>query len=543
MKLHKSPIILLTMILLLSLFLAACASEPDENGNTDTDDSNGNTEETEGNGEAAGGGDLIVAKQSDIVSLDPAGSNDVPSSDLQNNIYESLTKLDENMEVQPSLATSWEPVEDNVWEFKLREGVKFHDGSDFNADVVKANIERIQNPDVASARAFLYEMVTDIEVVDEYTVRFTTEYPFAPLPAHLAHTGGSMVALDQINADLEAMENGGEPGSVINENPIGTGYFKFEEWKPGESVTIVRNDDYWDEPAKLDSVTFKVVSEGLTRVAELETGTSHISDPISPNDVAQVEAMDGVGVHTQESVSLSYIGFNATKEPFNDPKVRQALNMAIDKSQIIDGIYEGIGIPATGPLAPTVFGYDDSVTGLEYDPDEARNLLEEAGYADGFSTTLWTNDNPERVDAATNIQAQLEGFGIEVEIQVLEWGAYLERTANGEHDMFILGWSTATGDADYGLYGIFHSDNIGEPGNRTFTEDAELDELLQQAREESDETARLALYTEIQEKLNEIAPMLYLHHQEFLVGVSDKVQGFSQLPTQILQLKDVTLEQ
>ncbi|MUK88742.1 glutathione ABC transporter substrate-binding protein [Ornithinibacillus sp. L9] len=549
MKISKNSFIFLVMALLLTLVIAACASEPEETGST-TDDNDTeetgetNEDETTEEGESsAGGNDLVIANSSDAVSLDPAGSNDVPSSNVAANIYESLVQQDQNMELQPSLAESWEAVEDNVWEFKLREGVKFHDGSDFNADVVKANIERVLDPDVASPRAFLYSMVTDIEVVDDYTVRFTTEFPFSALPAHLAHNGGAMVSLEQIEADYAAMEAGEDPGSVINENPVGTGFFKFDEWVPGQHVRLVRNDDYWGEPAKLDSVTFKVVDEDLTRVAELRTGDSHISDPLSPSDVAEIENTDGLSVATQASVSLSYIGFNMDKEPFDDPKVRQALNMAIDKSQIIDGIYDGIGIPAIGPLAPDVFGYDDSVSGLEYDPERAKELLAEAGYEDGFSTTLWTNDNRERMDVATNVQAQLKEFGIDVEVEVVEWGAYLEQTANGEHDMFILGWSTVTGDADYGLYALFHSDNVGDPGNRTFTKDEDLDAILDAARQESDPDERLALYKEAQELLTDIAPMLYIHHQEYLLGVSDKVKGLTQDPTGILQLQDVTIEE
>ncbi|WP_067727973.1 glutathione ABC transporter substrate-binding protein [Oceanobacillus damuensis] len=542
MKFSKKSLLLLVFGLLLSVVLVACASEPDESGTED--DSAEETEGTEGTEGGDGtGGNLVIANLSDAVSLDPAGSNDVPSSDVQANIYESLIKQDENMEVQPSLAESWEPVDDSTWEFKLREGVIFHDGSEFNAEVVKANIERILDPDVASPRAFLYDMVTDIEIVDDYTVRFTTEFPFSPLPAHLAHSGGAMVSLEQIKADYAAMEEGEEPGSVINENPIGTGFFKFEEWNAGTDITLVKNEDYWGEPAKLDSVTFKVVSEGLTRVAELDTGESHIANPISPNDVAQVEAMDGASVAQQGSVGLSYIGFNMEKEPFDDPLVRQAINMAIDREQIINGIYDGIGTPAAGPLAPDVFGYDENVSGLEYDPDAARELLAEAGYEDGFSTTLWTNDNQERIDTATNIQAQLEEFGIDIEIEVVEWGAYLEQTANGEHEMFILGWSTVTGDADYGLYALLHSDNIGEPGNRTFTADPELDALLDQARQEPDPDTRLELYSEIQEMLVDIAPMLYVHHQDYILGVSDSVKGLTQLPTGILQLQEVYIEQ
>jgi len=531
-KLNRALLLIVTAFVV-SIVLAACASEPDESGSTDSEGSDGAGTE---------GGDLAIANAADIVSLDPAGSNDVPSSNVQANIFETLVKQDENMELQPGLAEEWEAVEDNVWEFKLREGVTFHDGSEFNADVVKANIERILDPEVASPRAFLYEVITDVEVVDDYTVRFTTEYPFSPLPAHLAHNGGGMVSLEQIEADYAAMEEGEEPGAVINENPIGTGFFKFDEWEPGQHVRLVKNEDYWGEPALLDSVTFKVVGEDLTRVAELETGDTHISDPLSPSDVAQVEATDGIHVQQQGSVGLSYIGFNLEKEPFDDPKVRQAILMAIDKEQILEGIYDGVGTPADGPLAPNVFGYDENVSGLEYDPEKAKKLLAEAGYEDGFSTTIWTNDQRERIDVATNAQAQLAEVGIDAEVEILEWGAYLEQTSNGEHDMFVLGWSTVTGDADYGLYPLFHSDMHGGPGNRTFLDNSEIDELLDQARQESDKEAREELYSEIQEMLVDLAPMVYIHHQDYLLGVRDEVKGLSQLPTGILQLQEVSLE-
>ncbi|MBU5466027.1 glutathione ABC transporter substrate-binding protein [Virgibacillus sp. MSJ-26] len=542
MRVTKKSLFFIMLTLMLALVLSACASEPDETAGTpDSDDGEEETVDNEAEAAEEEGGDLVIASSADAVSLDPAGSNDVPSSNVAENIYESLVKQNMDMELEPSLATEWDAIEDDVWEFKLREDIKFHDGTDFNAEVVKANIERVLDEEVGSPRAFLYEMVSDIEVVDDYTVRFVTEYPFAPLPAHLAHSGGAMVSLDLIEEDYEAMENGEEPGSVITENPVGTGFFKFEEWQPGDYVRLVKNEDYWDEPANLDSVTFKVVDEDQTRVAELLTGDSHIIDPLSPSDVAQIEGEEAVDPARQASVSLSYIGFNADKEPFDDPKVRQAINMAIDKSEIIDGIYDGAGIPAVGPLAPDVFGYDPDAESLDYDPEKAKELLAEAGYEDGFSTTIWTNDSRERIDAATNVQAQLKEFGIEVEVEILEWGAYLEQTANGEHEMFVLGWSTVTGDADYGLYALFHSNNFGDPGNRTFTDEPELDDLLDEARQEPDPDKREELYSEIQELLAENAPMLYLHHQEYILGVSDNVQGLEQLPTGVLQLKDVTM--
>ncbi|MFC2949006.1 glutathione ABC transporter substrate-binding protein [Virgibacillus sediminis] len=542
MKMTKKSLLLLAFALMLSLLLAACASEPDEGGDTGSDGGE-DTENTEGDTTEAGGNDLIIANLSDAVSLDPAGSNDTPSSDVQANIYETLVTQNQDMELQPGLAKEWELVEDNVWEFKLVEGIQFHDGTEFNAEAVKANIERVIDPEVASPRAFLYEMVTEVEAVDEYTVRITTEYPFSPLPSHLAHPGGGMVSPAVIEEDYAAMEEGEEPGSYINENPIGTGYFKFESWEPGSEIVLVKNEDYWNGEAKLDSVTFRVVPEDQTRIAELLNGDVHISNPLSPSDVAQVENEDGVRVNRQGSVSTNYIGFNTQKEPFDDVRVRQAISMAIDKEQIIEGIFDGVGEPANGPLAPEVFGYNENLEPLEYDPERAQELLAEAGYEDGFSTTIWTNDKRERIDAATNIQAQLSEIGVEVEVEQLEWGAYLEQTANGEHDMFVLGWTTVTGDADYGLYPLFHSSQQGDPGNRTFTDHEELDNLLEEARREEDQAKREELYAEAQQFIVDDAPWIFLHHSEYLLGVREEVKNLEQTPTQILKLKDVTIEQ
>jgi len=519
-------------MVLISLVLLGCASEPNESSSA------------EGDSGGQQGGDLVVATVSDAVTLDPAGANDVPSFDVQYNIFEKLVKHDENMELQPSLATSWEAVDDTTWEFKLQEGVKFHDGTDFNAEAVKANIERLIDPDVAAPTAYLLEMIREVVAVDDYTVQFKTEYPFSGLPAHLAHSASGMISPEMIKADYAAMGDGEAPGTAINEKPIGTGYFKFDEWQPGQYVRLVKNEDYWDGAALLDSVTFKVVPEDLTRIAELNTGDSHITNPLSASDVGQIESTEGLSFIQQGSVSLDYLGFNMDKEPFNDKLVRHAISMAIDKTQIIDGITDGYAKEAVGPLAPNVFGYDENLAGLEYNPEEAKKLLEEAGYPDGFETTIWTNDTRERMDIATNVQAQLEEIGIKVEIEVFEWGAYLEEIGNGAHDMFILGWSNSTADGDVGLYPLFHSDNIGPPGNRTFMDNEELDSLLVEARQAADESERIELYKQAQELLVEEAPMVYLMHKDYLLGVNDSVKGdLAMTPTKMLQLKDVYIEE
>lgn len=531
---RMKKLFLLSLLLLVGVMIAACASEPEESSAT------GGDSEEEGLGS---GGDLVIANLSDAVSLDPAGVNDVPSYDVQTNIFERLVRQDEDMELQPLLAESWEAIDDVTWEFKLQEGVTFHDGSEFNADVVKTNVERVLDPDVAAPAASYLAMIDEIEVVDDYTIRFITEFPFSALPSHFAHNVGGMISKEQIEDDYAAMEEGNEPGTVINENPTGTGYFKFESWTPGDSIKLVKNEEYWDGEAKLDSVTFKVVSEDLTRIAEIETGDSHITNPLSPSDIEQVKGAEGVHVTEQDSVALDYIGFNVTQEPFDDEKVRQAVSMAIDKEQIVDGIYNGVGELAIGPLAPAVPGYDDSISGLEYNVDKAKELLAEAGYENGFSTTIWTNDSRERIDVATNVQAQLKEIGIDLEVEILEWGAYLDKVDNGEQEMYILGWSNSTATADTGIYPLFHSENLGNAGNMSFLEDDGIDALIEEARREMDEDKRNDIYSEIQEDLVDIAPMIYILHQKYSLGVRDEVKDLIQLPTKVLYLKDTYLEE
>src|SRR5699024_5735675 len=207
---RKMKLFLLSFLLLVSVVITACASEPDESSATQDDDG----------GEEGSGGDLVIATLSDAVSLDPAGVNDVPSYDVQTNIFERLVRQNEDMELTPVLATDWEAIDEVTWEFTLREGVTFHDGSEFNADVVKANVERVLDPEVASPAANYLAMIEEVEIVDDYTVRFITEYPFSALPSHFAHNVAGMVSKEQIEEDYAAMEEGNEPGSVINEHPI-----------------------------------------------------------------------------------------------------------------------------------------------------------------------------------------------------------------------------------------------------------------------------------------------------------------------------------
>ncbi|WP_027964237.1 glutathione ABC transporter substrate-binding protein [Halalkalibacillus halophilus] len=512
-------IIKVAVLILFLAFIVACADDSDE-----TSDQNQEEE-------------LTVDLGSLPASLDPHAANDGNSLYVMTNIYDTLVQMNTDLEIEPGLAESLEPVEDTVWEAKIREGVTFHDHSELNAEVVKMNLDRVRDPEVGSSLAFLFDMIEEVEVVDEYTVHIHTAYPFSALPSHLAHPGGHIISGEVIEEDYQAMEEGQDPLTEVNQNPIGTGYFQFEEIVQGEYIRLVKNEDYWDDEASVDAITFKAVPEDSTRIAELQTGEADIIYPVNANDVETIESEENLRVQQSESASMSYLGFNMEKEPFDDERVRQAINMAIDKNALIDGLQGGIPIPAIGPLAPTVFGYSDQVEPIEHDQEEAQALMEEAGYED-LTLDILTYDRT-TTDTAEFIQSELSEIGISVEIEQLEIGAYLDLTAQGEHDMFVGSWGTVTLDADYGLYPMFHSENVGAPGNRAFFQNDEVDELLEQARQSTDEQERLDLYEEAQQIIIDEAPIVSLYHSVLLAGISEEIEGFFQYPSSFPYLKDV----
>ena len=535
----------ISLLGVLILILAAC-----------TDDSDVKEEATEGEEAAAQeGGTLTLAIPSDAVSMDPHGSNDVPSEQIRDTIYEPLLTQDENFEIVPVLAEEYEQVDDTTWKFKLREGVTFHDGSEFNAEVVKANIERIQDVAKASPRSFLLDMVTEVNVIDDYNIELVTEYPFAPLANNLTHGAGKMISKDLIDADYQQAldeagsdltleeyyelrsEGGDEHEAVANEissfvgqlvetEPVGTNYFKFDSRNPGEQTAVVRNDDYWGDTALLDGVNFKVVSEPGSRIAELESGSSDAILSTLSSNIERVDSNEDVTLLRNDSVSIDYIGFNTEKEPFNNPKVRQAITHAFDSEAVLEGVYNGSGTPAEAPLAPGVLGYSEEIEGLDYDMEKAQQLLDEAGVEDLTINLMVNDDNPERVDVALWLQESLSKLGIKVNVEQVEWGAYLAATGAGEHDMFILGWSNSTGDPDNGIAPLFHSDNIGDTGNRSFYNNPELDSILDEARQSTEEGEREQLYMDAQQLLVDEAPAIFIRHGENLNAHGNHVEGF-----------------
>lgn len=522
MKKNKASWLLLCLAIILSLLLTACTGNQDPGELGDSGDKS----------DGKSSGDLIIAVLSDATQLDPHLGTDIPSANVYHGkIFEGLVSQDENMDIQPALATKWKQVNDTTWEFELREGVTFHDGTEFTAEAVKRTIERVQSEETASPRKNLFEMITEVKVIDDHKVQLITAYPFAPLLANLSHYASGIISPTAIDS-----------GKPIGQNPVGTGPFKFDSWKPGQEVKLVRYDHYWGDKPKIDSVTFKVVPEDSTRIAMVETGEAHIATPVPVTEIERIEASDSMKLLRSDALGIDYIGFNTQKKPFDDPRVRQAISYAVDTKAIVEGVYNNVGTVATGPMGPGVWGHNPDLTGYEYNIEKAKELLAEAGYADGFSTTIWTNDNKERMDVAEVIQSQLKGIGIEVEVKVVEWGAYLEATANGEHDMFILGWSNMTGDADYNQYFLFHSDARGNPGNRSFYSNPTVDDLINRGRQATDPEERLAIYAEAQAIELEDAPAIFLRNDESLAVLGKSVKGFWMSPAEIYMINDVTLE-
>ncbi len=466
---------------------------------------------------AASAQTITIAMGADPVTFDLHNTNDQPTSQVSRQIYDTLVIQNEELELDPGLAESWDYVDDTTILFHLRRGVTWHNGDAFTADDVVWTIERFLS--LPAHSAFLLDgILSSVEALDDHTVQLELQFPFAPILNHLAH---SSLAIMNQNAVEAAGDDYGT--SVV----VGTGPFTFDSWQTGDRVVLQRNDDWWGGDVLPETLVFRPIAEGSVRGIELETGGVDIAYTLPPSDARATENSDRpthlVPVRT---LSTAYIGFNVQAEPFDNPLVRQAINHAVDVDLIVETIYTGQAERAVSPISSDVFGANPDLEPYTYDPELARELLAEAGYADGFSTSIWTNDNPQRMEIAQIVQAELGNIGIQVDVQVVEWGTYLADTAAGLHDMFILGWVTVTGDADYGLYSLFHSSQFGDPGNRTFYANDRVDELLEAARVETDPDTRVSLYAEAQEILQEDAPWIFLIVTTEEHGVSDAIEGF-----------------
>lgn len=490
--------------------------------------------------EEAKTGDIVVGFDQDLSTIDPHGTNDVNAIQIRRHLYQTLVARELDMSRKPGLAAEWEQIDETTWNFKLAEGVTFHNGSEFTAEDVKASLERVQDPSISAPTVFLFEMIEDIEIVNDYELNITTSYPFAPLPDNLAHTAASIMSKESIDTDYqnaidqagleitaeeyyEMRDAGGQEftelsdqiaehtGTYISENPDGTNYVKFKTRAPGQNIEFERFEDFAGE-SNIDNLTFVIIPESGSMMAELESGGINITTPVDMAMMDRVQSSDSTEFVEAESLRTNYLGFNTEKEPFDDVKVRQAIDFAIDREELKEGIYDGQAAIPNSMVSSSVFGYDEDLPEVSQDMDKAQAALRESNHADGFDATIWVNDSQDLIDSAVYIQEQLKELNINITIEQFEMATFMERLGQGQHDIFLLSFTASTGDTDYLLSALTLSTNRGFGGNRAFYTNEDVDAALENARSATEDADRLAEYTNIHNMLREDVPYAPLVH-------------------------------
>ncbi len=456
---------------------------------------------------------IVVSDGAEAKSLDPHATNDAQSSRVTVQIYDRLVEQGDNMEIVPGLAESWEQPDGKTTIFHLRKGVKFHNGEELKASDVKFSLDRMKaSPQVSH----IIGTVEGVEVIDDNTVKVTTTQPFGALLSHLSHPTAAIMNEKAVK----------EYGDSYGQHPVGTGPYKFVSWQSGDRITLEANPEYFLGEAPIKNVVFRPIVEGSNRTIAIETGEIDIAYDIEGLDKDKLRNDDTVVFLEEPSLSIDYIGFNTKKAPFDNVKVRQAIATAINADDIIAAVYKGSGTKANSLIGPKVFGHTDEAKAWEYNVEKAKQLLAEAGYPNGFKTTIWINENPDRRDIAVILQAQLKEIGIDMTIETLEWGAYLDGTARGDHEMFILGWVSVTGDADYGLFPLLHSSTFGGAGNRSFYSNPKVDDLLTRARNSVDQEERKELYKEVQIMVQEDVPLYITAYKAQNAALQKNIENF-----------------
>lgn len=487
---------------------------------------------------------LIVGRGGDSANLDPAIVTDGESIKIVHNVFDTLLDFkDGTTEVTAGLAESWEMSPDGLkYTFKLRKGVKFHDGTDFNADAVVFNWQRWhdpQSPYKFPGDSFDYytsmfgpenkRVIKECKAVDPYTVEFTLNMPQAPFLQNIAMPAFSIASPKAIQEKKEKFKS----------EPVGTGPFVFKEWKRNDSITLEKNPNYWMQGyPKLNKVIIRTIPDNSARFNALVNGELDLVEGVNPDDLKKLEASKDLQKIVRPSFNVGYVGFNLKKKPFDNQKVRQALNYAVDKKAIISAFYAGLADPAVNPMPPSVLGYNKNVKDYSYDLEKAKQLLAEAGYPDGIpdELTLYAMPvarpyMPDGKKVAEALQAEFAKIGVKTKIESPDWATYLDDTKKGEKDhLYMLGWTGDNGDPDNFLYALLDKDSIGS-NNRSFYANEEVHKLLVGAQTEVDKNKRSEAYLKAQEIIKQDAPWIPLVHSTPLMAAKANLAGYVPSPT------------
>lgn len=535
---------LLTLILCLAMVLtvfAGCSSAPatEEGASASGDAAQGEAADSEYKDT------LVFAMNTDVQSMDPQIQNDTTSEQVVKMLYNTLLKFEDDGTVVGDLAESWSVSEDKLtWTFNLKQGVKFHNGKELTSADVKATFDRALNAEAGGLRTTeIIKMFTSVEAPDPYTVTITTDAPYGPMESLMCN-----MSLGIMDADY--IEQYGLDLGTSAEGENGTGPFKVVSWERDQEIVVERFDDYFGTPAKLQTVVYTIIPEAASRVIALETGEVDVIDKPTDEDLARLEAdTENFTVLRKPTISQRLFRFGCNDPIISNTKVRQAIVYAIDRQAIIDALFTGSGYPSTAPLAPVTFGYSD-LGEIEQDLELAKSLLAEAGYPDGFDTKIVTTERYQNgIELAEIISQQLAEIGINAEIEVWEWSA-LSASWNGitadefDQPIFIMGAGPSMRDADGGLRGLYTTSETGlNDRNYGFYSNAEVDALIEQGMQETDQQKRVEIYKEAMEILYREDPVAFwLFDMYGLAITSSKVEGVTLSPISTITFENATVK-
>ena len=484
--------------------------------------------------------DAVIAVGSNFTTLDPYDANDTLSQAVAKSFYQGLFGFDKEMKRVNVLAESFDASKDGLtYTIKLRSGIKFQDGTDFNAEAVKVNLDRASNPDNHLKRYNLFKSVATTEVVDPTTVKITLKQPFSAFINTLASPAAAMISPTALK----------KYGKEIGFHPVGTGPYELETWNQTDFVKVKKFAGYWKKGyPKLDTITWRPVVDNNTRAAMLQTGEANLAFPIPYEQAKLLEKNQKLDLVTSPSIMQRYISFNVTQKPFDNPKVREAINYAINRQALVKVAFAGYATPATG-IVPPAIQYSQAYPAPEYNPAKARELLKEAGFPNGFTTTLLSSHNHSTAQKVLQFtQQQLAQVGIKATVTAMDAGqraAEVEDKGQKESGvrMFYTGWSASTGEANWALTPLFATQSWPPTiFNTAFYSNAQVDKDLTDALNTTDGEKKAALYKDAQDRIWKDQPWVPLVVEKLVSANTKNLTGFYVMPDTSFSFDDADLK-
>jgi len=531
-KRAKSLLVFTVILLMCVVFIGGCAKSANKASEGGQTADQGQQESQ--NAEVKNPDTMVIAYEDQPTTLDPHIAYDPESLTAISQVYEGLvTYKGSTSEIIPQLAEKWD-VTDNgeVWTFYLRKDVKFTDGNPFNAEAVKISFDRLLK--INQGPAWMFDMIKSIDVVDDYTVRFTLSYAFVPFLHALANPCGPLIISPKAIEDNE--KNGDLAQDWLRQNMVGTGPYKLKSWNMGQDFTLVQNPDYWGgwEGKHVSKVIHKVVQESSSQRLMLESGDADFATAIPRDVLDQLSTNPDITVQQNKTVNLLDIFFNNQRGALKDKRVRQAMAYAFSYDDCINGVFNGMGSKMQGPLPAGMWSHDDSIVPYDTDVEKAKQLLEEAGYpgGKGLKFTMMVETGAEDYKKVAELfQSDMKNLGIDIDIQVLAWATMKDMLSSPDTapDMFISGFYPDYMDPDDVLYAMYNSKTIGSI-NQSFYVNKEVDALLDEARQSTDDSKREELYKKAQQIINEDCPDIFILTRDNITTMRSWVKGFEYHP-------------